>query len=327
MIGTVAVRPVVEQEMAVAAGWFFPQASPEGIAAHDGERRIILPLVRIADLGREGGQLLTGGNPGLGVHPRQIGEAGIHRSDDVLHQRIGLGLRGLDLCGAGAFGQADEDVREPVFARRGRSGAGAGTGGDAEGEVDLLIGDGDARVDDLLAQPRGHQFAADFLAVAREAEAVALDAPAQLVDADAVALRDGGNRGVQRRCADASIGHAARDVVIRIGYGLRASYRSATNIEELLTQCRHARVGIARDGLNVAHRLVEIHDRADAVLNKRRDRIDAKLGYCRPGTNQCAANASQSLLEATRIRANCRVQPCDLGTHIAPINLLRCWRR
>jgi len=34
VIGSVAVRPVVEQQMAVPTGWFFPGSSPEGVAVH-----------------------------------------------------------------------------------------------------------------------------------------------------------------------------------------------------------------------------------------------------------------------------------------------------
>ena len=95
-----------------------------GIAANNGERRIILPLVRVADLRRERGELLARSHPRLGVHPRQIGQTGIHGSDDVLHQRIGLGLgfrreifRHIQL--AQRFAEhARGDVHAPLPARR-----------------------------------------------------------------------------------------------------------------------------------------------------------------------------------------------------------------
>lgn len=35
VIGSVSVRPVVEQQMVVPVDWFFPDSTPEGVAAHD----------------------------------------------------------------------------------------------------------------------------------------------------------------------------------------------------------------------------------------------------------------------------------------------------
>ena len=64
----------------------------ERVAGTNLERRIILPAVGIADLGREIGEL--GAGPGLGRrrHPHQPVDPPPHRRDDIAHQFVGLGL-------------------------------------------------------------------------------------------------------------------------------------------------------------------------------------------------------------------------------------------
>ena len=66
----------------------------ERVAADHLELRIVAPLVGVADLGREHRQLGARLDLGLGVHPGQVGEAVVHRRDDVLDQLVRLGLGG-----------------------------------------------------------------------------------------------------------------------------------------------------------------------------------------------------------------------------------------
>ena len=122
-----------------------PSASP----ADDGQRRIVAPLRRIADLRREhrelGARLLLGRR----VHPRQTAEPRVHRGDDVGDQRVGLGLGvGGEISGdvqladrlAERVGRRVDAALPPLLIDRGAAERGA-----AEGE---------AGVDEALRQQR-----------------------------------------------------------------------------------------------------------------------------------------------------------------------------
>ena len=74
----------------VIAVWRRSATLRDRIAGLDLEARVVAPAIRIADLGREGGQLLTGGNPGLGVHPRQVGRREAHALTQLARGRLAL---------------------------------------------------------------------------------------------------------------------------------------------------------------------------------------------------------------------------------------------
>ena len=67
----------------------------EQVARFDGQAAIVAPAIGIADLGREGGELLVGAGLGLVAHPRQAIDAATHGRQDILdqqvHRRLGFG--------------------------------------------------------------------------------------------------------------------------------------------------------------------------------------------------------------------------------------------
>ena len=62
------------------------------VATLDDQRRIVAPLVGIADLGREGGELGPRARLGLRRHPGEVLDAAVHRGEDIVHQPVGRGL-------------------------------------------------------------------------------------------------------------------------------------------------------------------------------------------------------------------------------------------